>query len=69
MDTGLIHSCCFICNGRGRYHSMFSKSTLPFAQMVSYVNSSPSMNSSTLTSATCRSSGSTVDSSSGPSIR
>ena len=32
---------------------MFSKSAAPFPQIVSWVNSWPSMNSSTLTSGTC----------------
>ena len=69
MDTGLTHSCSRICNGRGRYHITFSKRISPPAQTVSNVSSSASMNSSTLTSGTCRSSGSTSDSSAEESTR
>ena len=69
MDTGLTHSCRRICSGRGRYHITFSKRISPPAQTVSNVSSSASMNSSTLTSGTCRSSGSTSDSSPEESTR
>ena len=55
IDTGLTHSCMRICSGRGRYQSTCSNRICPSAQMVSKVNSSPSTNSSTLTSGTCRS--------------
>ena len=48
---------------------MFSKRTCPPPQTVSKVNSSPSMNSSTLTSGTCRSIGSTAASSAEESTR
>ena len=69
MDTGLTHSCSRICSGRGRYHITFSKRISPPAQTVSNVSSSASMNSSTLTSGTCRSIGSTSDSSAEESTR
>ena len=45
---GLIHSTLRPTSGRGRYHDMFSYTTLPSMQIVSYVYSSASMNSSTL---------------------
>ena len=47
---GLIHSCERAISGFGRYHATFSKRIRPPAQTVSNVYSSPSMNSSTLTS-------------------
>ena len=50
---GLIHSFWRWMSGRGRYQQTFSKNILPPAQMVSKVNSSASMNSSTETSWTC----------------
>ena len=70
IDTGLTHSCMRICSGRGRYQQhVLEAGSRPSAQMVSKVNSSPSTNSSTLTSGTCRSSGSTSASSSAESTR
>ena len=69
IDTGLIHSCSRFCSGRGRYHITFSKRISPFAQTVSKVSSSPSTNSSTLTSGTCRSIGSTSASCAAESAR
>ena len=60
MVTGLIHSSCRAIKGRGRYHAMLSKSTSPPAQMVSYVYSVASTNSSTLTSSTHTSLGITL---------
>ncbi len=69
IEIGLIHSCIRICSGRGRYHITFSKRISPLAQTVSNVSSSPSTNSSTLTSGTCRSRGSTSDSSAEESTR
>jgi len=51
---GLIHSSVRAISGFGRYQAMFSKWMVPFEQIVSKVSSSPSMNSSTLTSGTWR---------------
>ena len=69
MPVGLIHSCMRICSGRGRYHRTCSKRIFPLAHTVSWVNSSASTNSSTLTSGTWRSIGSTSLSSAAESTR
>ena len=56
-------------SGGGRYHETLWYRISPPEQMVSNVCSSPSMNSSTLTSSTCRTRSSTRRRSSGPSTR